>query len=77
MKKKVIKAEEEAATMQQTAHQRQQEAESLRKKLERAQLSDSHLPTATNVHSLSPPPPLLLPNSVRLIYIYIVKLALF
>lgn len=49
MKKKVIKAEEEAASLQQTAQQRQQEAESLRKRLERAQINNS------------PSPPVLMP----------------
>lgn len=48
MKKKVIKAKEEAASLQQTAQQERQEAESLRKRLERAHINNS------------PPPPLTL-----------------
>ena len=41
MKKKVIKAKEEAASLQQTAQQERQEAESLRKRLERAHINHS------------------------------------
>lgn len=42
MKKKVLKAEEEAASLQQKAKIKHEEAEKLRKKLELAHIGDTH-----------------------------------